>query len=119
VVGNMIHNGNNSLIFKCVDTTKRNCGKLAIKIFEQGSVICNEIKTLMKLRKILKKKYEKDTLTLIPKICNIGSMVIKNEQNEKKLYFYAVMPRVEQDLVHYIEKSGFGFDHYDLLDVSI
>ena len=56
-LGSLLHNGDNSFVFKCEDITKRRAKNMVVKIFEQNVELTNEIRTLLKLRKIQKKKY--------------------------------------------------------------
>ena len=83
-VGRLLHYGNNSVIFKCTDITKRRGNKMVVKIFDQGKdEMINEIKTLVRLRKIQKKKYADEGKGLIPRQYYFGSLIVTDEGFQK------------------------------------
>ena len=52
LLGGLLYEGANSFVFKCQDTSKSEAKKMVVKIFQQDDEITNEIKMLIKLRKI-------------------------------------------------------------------
>ena len=94
---------------------------MVVKIFQQEEGMTNEIKMLLKLRKIKKKKYPEDK-DLIPKLIDFGSLIVRNKDDHKELYFYQILPRYKQTLEESIEKwsdSNKCIDNFDVLDISI
>ena len=52
LLGGLIYQGNNSFVFKSSDITETKKKKLVVKIFKQNEEMTNEIKMLIRLKKI-------------------------------------------------------------------
>jgi hypothetical protein len=78
---------------------------MVIKIIISNNEVHTEIKTMLKMRKIQKKKYGDTETALIPKLIDFGSLIILDKGGNQQLYFYQVLPRYNQTLEQVIESS--------------
>ena len=60
--------------------------------------MATEVKTLLNLRKIQKKKYGPKSTGLFPKVAEFGMVLLKGMSQENKLYGYCVMNKLNTTL---------------------
>lgn len=100
-LGKMIFKGNASFIFECTDTQSPKT-KLVVKFSSETDEIATEVKTLINLRKVQKKKYGKSSKGLIPKVIEFGMIAVSDCINESKLYGYCIMNKLNSTLEEYL-----------------
>ena len=89
--------GNSSWLFEA-DDSKSKKSNLVVKLSSQCDELANEVKTLIKLRKIQKKKYGSESSGLVPKVVEFGMLVVKDNFDNGNLYGYCIMNRYRSTL---------------------
>ena len=80
--------------------------------------MATEVKTLINLRKVQKKKYGPESSGLVPKVVEFGMILAKDKQGESHLYGYCVMNRYKTTLQDYLQNQD-TIDPLDVLDIGV